>query len=343
MKRWTTEQAREWEKNQPWFFGANFTPSSAINQLEMWQAESFDPVTIDRELGYAQRLGMNIMRVYLHDLLWEQDRDGFIARIEHYLSIADSKGIKTMFVIFDDCWNKEFALGPQPPPKPYTHNSGWVQSPGYKIVEDLTQWPRLERYVKELLERFKADLRIAVWDLYNEPTNSVGDPITGARRPIDSLPLLKAVFDWARAVDGVTQPLTTGVWLDRDDLNQCILDLSDIVTFHSYKAPEKGLLERIETCNASGRPLICTEWLARGHGSTFADCLPVLREHCAGAINWGLVSGKTQTIYPWGWSKDKGEPTLCHHDIFNKDGTLLHPKEEEPILRGNGDGQSETH
>ncbi len=333
IKRWTREQANKWGNKQPWYFGANFTPSTAINQLEMWQAETFDPDTIARELGYAQSIGMNIMRVYLHDLLWEHDRDGFIDRIEHYLSIAESKGIKTMFVIFDDCWNPDFALGKQPEPQPYTHNSGWVQSPGYRIVENPSQWPRLERYVKELLDRFKADSRIAVWDLYNEPNNSVGDPITGAERSINSLPFLRAVFDWARSVEGVTQPLTVGIWANQDDLNECIFEHSDIVTFHAYMSQENGLLKRIETCKASGRPIICTEWLARGHGSTFSDCFPVFREHCAGTMNWGLVSGKTQTIYPWGWNKDKGEPSVYHHDIFNKDGTFLHPEEKELIRK----------
>jgi hypothetical protein len=346
MKRWSVQQSCEWGGKQPWYFGANFTPSTAINQLEMWQKDTFDPVTIDRELGYARGIGMNIMRVYLHDLLWEHDRDGFVSRIEKYLAIADKHGIRTMFCIFDDCWNDSFALGPQPAPKPYTHNSGWVKSPGSRIVEDPSQWPRLERYVKELLKRFKEDSRIAVWDLYNEPTNGVGDPITGVHRPIKSLPLLKAVFDWARSVDGVTQPLTAGVWLDmvdgkwldREALNQFLLDHSDIVTFHAYMAPEKGLLDRIEKCKAPGRPLICTEWLARGAGSTFAASFPVLRKHCAGAINWGLVAGKTQTIYPWGWNAAKGDPAVCHHDIFKPDGSLLHPSEESEIqgvLSGN--------
>jgi hypothetical protein len=333
MRQWTVKQAQEWGQSQPWYFGANFTPSTAINQLEMWQAETFDPVTIERELGYAQRLGMNIMRVFLHDLLWEHDRDGFIERIDRYLTIAAGKGIQTMFVIFDDCWNSEFALGPQPAPIPYTHNSGWVQSPGYKIVEDPSQWPRLERYVTELLTRFKGDRRIAVWDLYNEPTNSVGDPMTGKRRPINSIPLLEAVFEWARSVAGLTQPVTVGCWNGKDELDRVCLELSDIVTFHGYMAPEKGLLARIEKCKAPGRPVICTEWLARGHGSTFADCFPVFRQHCAGAINWGLVSGKTQTIYPWGWNKDKGEPAIYHHDLFHKGGTLLHPEEEQIIRR----------
>ena len=100
QSKWSIEKAQEWSENQPWFFGANFTPSTAINQLEMWQEETFDAETIDRELGYAKGIGMNIMRVYLHDLLWEHDREGFIDRIDQYLSIADAKGIKTMLTIF---------------------------------------------------------------------------------------------------------------------------------------------------------------------------------------------------------------------------------------------------
>lgn len=40
-----------------WYFGANFIPSTAINQLEMWQKETFDPTTIDRELGFARKIG----------------------------------------------------------------------------------------------------------------------------------------------------------------------------------------------------------------------------------------------------------------------------------------------
>jgi hypothetical protein len=329
MKRWTTEQAQAWGKKQPWFFGANFTPSTAINQLEMWQAETFDPATIERELGYAQRIGMNIMRVYLHDLLWEYDREGFIARIDRYLSIAAGKGIRTMFVIFDDCWKEEFALGRQPDPVPCSHNSGWLQSPGHKIVEDRSQWPRLERYVKELLGRFGNDPRIAAWDLYNEPENGSGDP--GKVRKGKSIALVEAVFEWARSVEGLTQPLTVPYWCGEEEITQCVLERSDIVTFHNYNPPDQGLVTMLERSLSPGRPVICTEYMARGHGSTFQACLPLLRQRCAGAINWGLVSGKTQTIYPWGWSQEKGEPPVYFHDIFKPDGTFLYPGEEEQI------------
>lgn len=330
MKRWTVEQAQAWGKRQPWFFGANFVPSTAINQLEMWQAETFDPVTIARELGYAQRIGMNLMRVYLHDLLWEQDREGFLARMDQYLAIAAGRGIRTLFVFFDDCWKEEFALGRQPDPVPYSHNSGWLQSPGHRIVEDPAQWPRLEKYVKGVLQRFKGDDRIAAWDLYNEPENGSGDP--GTVRKGKSIALVEAVFEWARSIEGLTQPLTVPYWCRQEEITRCVLERSDIITFHNYDAPDKGFLEMLDRSLSLGRPVICTEYMARGPGSTFAACLPILRQRGVGAINWGLVAGKTQTIYPWGWNQEKGEPPVYFHDVFNKDGTFLYPEEERDIL-----------
>ena len=75
--RWSVEQAQAWGINTPWLRGANFNPSTAINQLEMWQAETFDPQTIDRELGWAAGIGLNCMRVYLHHVAWEADKLGF--------------------------------------------------------------------------------------------------------------------------------------------------------------------------------------------------------------------------------------------------------------------------
>ena len=335
MKLWSKKQINDWFRKQPYYVGANFIPSTAINQLEMWQKETFDPVTIRRELGYAGKIGMNIMRVYLHDLLWEQDRKGFAGRIDQYLAIADSFNIKTMFVLFDDCWNPNFSLGRQPEPVPFAHNSGWVQSPGMQLVNDSAKWPRLQQYVTELLEHYKDDERIVVWDLYNEPGNGTSgdDSAEKTKQRARSLPFLEAVFGWARQVDGLSQPVTTGVWNFSDqfsELNKFALTNSDIITFHSYNPPLQ-LLDRISDLMLCGRPMICTEYMARGSGSTFEFCLPLLKKYNVGAINWGLVSGKTQTIYPWCWNKAKGEPDIFFHDIFHPDGTFLWPSEELAI------------
>ena len=324
MKKW----------NLDWCFGANFYPSNAINQLEMWQEETFSPELIDRELGFAEKIGMKIMRVYLHDLLWEQDKDGFLKRIEKYLEIADKHNMKTMLVFFDDCWNCDFSLGKQPEPKPFTHNPGWLQSPGNKVCDDPTQWGRLKIYVQGVMKHFAHDERVVLWDLYNEPGNGIeGDHLTSTEvRGLATLPLLKAVFEWAQEVE-VDQPITTGLWDVWDkfpELNDFILENSELISFHCYQRKEslEELIQKLQKI-ANGRPILCSEYMARTYNSTFQDCLPLMKKYGVYAINWGLVEGKTQTIYPWRWTEEKGMPEKYFHDVFHKDGTLLHPEEEE--------------
>ncbi len=325
---------REFNFDNTWFFGANFTPSNAINQLELWQDDTFSLDVIKRELGYAKSIGMNIMRVFLHDLLWEQDAEGLLAKMDAYLSVSDELGIKTMFVFFDDCWKDKFALGKQPDPIPFRHNSGWIQSPGNAAADDLTQRPRLERYVKGVMTHFANDKRIVVWDLYNEPGNgSSGDHITKIQlRENESLPLLLDVFKWAKEVSP-SQPYTVGLWRYTEgfqDLIDASLKYSDIVTFHSYRPKEEmaDMIAQIKE-SANGRPVICTEYMARHAGSTFTDILPLLKEQGVGAINWGLVSGKTQTIYPWNSYTKEDRYAMPFHDVFEKDGSLLVPEEIE--------------
>ncbi|TFH06113.1 MAG: 1,4-beta-xylanase [Spirochaetales bacterium] len=324
MKRqWTVEEAHSWYEQQPWLVGCNFTPSTAINQLEMWQADSFDPVTIDRELGWAAGLGMNTVRTYLHDLLWD-DPAGFAGRIREFLTIAASHRIKPILVIFDDCWNPEPALGPQPEARPGIHNSGWVQSPGLTVVNgDPAEWGRLQTYVTELLTEFAQDDRILMWDLYNEPGNN-----KNGRR---SLPLLKAVFDWARTAD-VSQPLTAGVWFDDAQMNEFQTSASDIVTFHDYESADH-LANQISTLRAHGRPLVCTEWMCRTRDSNVVTHLPVFKEEHVGCVNWGLVAGKTNTIYGWDQPHGQGEPDPWFHDLLRPDGTPYRAEEVEAFRR----------
>src|SRR5690606_10633866 len=133
---WTDSAANAWYAGQPWLVGPNYTPANAINQLEMWQEETFDPQTIDKELGWAAELGMNTARVYLHDLPYEQDSTGFLKRIDQFLGIADKHGIKPLLVFFDSCWDPFPEAGTQRAPKPHVHNSGWVQSPGQHALKD---------------------------------------------------------------------------------------------------------------------------------------------------------------------------------------------------------------
>ena len=325
---WTAARANAWYDELGWVSGSNFNPSSSINQLEMWQAATFDSAGIDRELGYAEDVGFNMMRVYLHYLPWEEDPAGFKARIDTYLAIAERRGIKTMFVLFDNCWYGDAELGPQPEPIPGFHNSGWLQCPRYAEVFDTTRWGVLEDYTRGIIDAYRDDARVAVWDLYNEP---------GANhRPYQITPLLTEVIRWARD-ENPSQPLTMGLWVHSEShiagmqpLMDLMRDNSDVITFHQYGGLE-DLKQRVSDYASFGRPLIVTEYLARGNGNTFATHLPFMREHRVGAINWGLVTGKTQTMYSWGSPLGAPEPELWHHDIFRADGTPFAEHELEVI------------
>jgi hypothetical protein len=320
---WTKSTAMEWYGAQGWLRGCDFIPSTAVNQLEMWQAESFDTATIARELGYARGIGLNCMRVFLHHLAWQQDPEGFKKRVDEYLTIAYHENIKTIFVFFDDCWNESYHSGKQPAPKPGIHNSGWLRDPGKLLYEDPALMEILEAYVKDVLKTFKKDNRILLWDLYNEPGNS------GYQNK--SMVLLENIFKWSREINP-SQPLSAGVWnQDLNELNRFQLAASDVITYHNYEA-EKAHQEAIDSLRKYGRPLICTEYMARLRNSSFFNIMPMLKKENVGAINWGLVSGKTNTKYAWDTPiPDGSEPKIWFHDIFRPDGTPYSPQEVEFI------------
>jgi hypothetical protein len=324
QKIWTAAEANAWYKKQPWLVGCNFIPSTAVNELEMWQAETWDPKTIDKELGWAQSLGFNVVRVYLHNLPWEHDRGGFMKRINEFLKMTEEHKIRVIFVLFDDCWLPDPKPGLQPDPRPGVHNSGWVRAPGPAIVSSPEKWDLVELYEKDILLQFKNDKRILMWDLYNEPGNSDMTEMT--------FPFLEKVFQWAWGVRP-SQPLTSATWNHEDKFkryNDFQLKNSDVITFHNYSEP-KNLEEEIQTLKKIGKPMICSEYMARTNKSTFKENLPVLKKSNVGAINWGLVSGKTNTIFPWGSKLGSPEPQVWFHDIFRKDGTPFDPDEVKLI------------
>ena len=340
--QWTESKANGWYTTQPWLVGSNYTPASAINQLEMWQAETWNPKQIDTELGLAQSIGMNTMRVFLHDQLWKQDPEGFKRRIGEFLAISQRHGIRPLFVLFDSCWDPDPKLGPQHPPIPGVHNSGWVQSPGLPGLRDRSRYPDYKAYVQGVIGAFAHDKRVLGWDLWNEPDNGA-DQYKGqeGKEPLVRA-LLMEVFVWARAVDP-SQPLTSGVWLGDDwapagkasPMEKLQLAQSDVVTFHDYSWPET-FERRIKQLRPYNRPVICTEYMARGNGSTFDGSLPIAKRYNVGMMNWGFVDGKTQTRLPWdSWQKPyvMAEPTIWFHEVFRADGEPYRQAEADLIRR----------
>jgi Cellulase (glycosyl hydrolase family 5) len=342
--RWSAEKAKVWYAKQPWLVGSNYIPATASNELEMWQAETFDPKRIDLELGWAESVGLNTMRVFLHDLLWKQDAAGFTKRLDTFLAIAAKHHIRPVLVLFDSVWDPNPKLGPQAPPRPGVHNSRWLQSPGAKALEDRSEYPRLEAYVKGIVGKFGQDERVLAWDVWNEPDNTNDGNYEDPKDKVERVnELLPNVFAWAREA-GAQQPLTSGVWMGdwtpekRSVTAKIQLEESDVISFHSYDKPEQ-FEKRILSLQPYGRPLICTEYMARGNGSTFEGSLPIAKKYNVAAINWGLVAGKTQTYLPWdSWRKPytDREPAEWFHEIFRTDGKPYKEEEVELIKKLTG-------
>jgi len=344
--RWSVEKAQEWYQAQPWLVGCNYLPATAINQLEMWQADSFDPKTIETELKWAEDLGFNTLRVYLHDLVWEQDTKGFYKRMDQFLELCDKRGMSVLFVFFDDCHRPDSKIGKQPLPVPEYHNSGWVKSPSTEVMvryhkgkATQSEVKRLRGYVQKTMERFKNDSRVLAWELYNEPGRSAGDK---------SAALLQDAWRWAREV-APSQPICSTA---EGSVGEIFFEIarvnSDVISFHCYD--DKKLEEIIALYEKTGRPALCTEYMARPT-STFEDALPILKKHHIAAYNWGFVSGKFGTVWPWSSRDGKDiyklreegqliqpgeaypEPKVWFHDIYRVDGTPYSQDEIDFIKR----------
>ncbi len=339
ITRWSPDRANRWYQAQGWLVGANYIPSNAINQLEMFQPGTYDPRRINTELGWAKSYGFNSVRVFLHDQLWAQDPRGFQSRLGQFVGIAASHGIRPLFVFFDSCWDPLPKIGPQRAPRPGVHNSGWVQSPGAERLGDPDYARVLHDYVTSVLTQFRNDNRVLGWDLWNEPDNPARVYAKVERK--DKLErvaeLLPQVFRWARAVDP-SQPLTSGVWRGGDQgeqggrspISDIQLSNADVITFHSYAEPA-GFESRIAELAPLGRPIICTEYMARPQGSTVESILPVAKRHNVGAFNWGLVAGKTQTYFPWdSWDHPyTSVPKVWFHDLLQPDGRPFRDSEAQ--------------
>jgi hypothetical protein len=312
---WPPDRAWAWFKSQPLPIGCNYIPANSISYTEMWMGYDFDPKLIDDELMLAQDIGFNSVRVVLSYVVWEAEPDAFKQRFEKFLDVCHQHNIKVMVCFFDDC---EFGpiqdpvFGPQPGVVVGWYANGWTPSPGRQRAHDPQMLPKLEQYVKDVMMAHRDDPRILCWDLYNEAGNTgLGDA---------SLPLLKAVFGWAREVNP-TQPITSCIWSGQLwNIDNFIKTHSDIISFHNY-SPAAGLRGEIHDLKGLGRPLICSEWMNRNADSKVATCLPVLVEERVGAFNWGLVNGKTQTDLNWGHRPGQPPPPLWQHDLFHNDHT----------------------
>lgn len=322
--RWPQAKAWNWYNKQPWLCGFNYIPAYAINYTAMWDKTTFDAAAIDKELALAEAAGMNCLRAVLQFAVYEDDPAYFLKTLDSFMSLCKKHHIKFMPALFDDCvfgLEHDPKVGRQPAPLKGWYAWAWSPSPGHTMVIDSNTHPRIEKYVKAVIGRFKNDDRILLWDLYNEPTNGGLGSAT--------FPLLKKVIVWARSVQP-TQPLSVDVWNGDKRLNEIALAASDVITFHNYGNNEL-LQKHITELQVNNRPMICTEWMNRPAGSTIGSNLPVFYEQKIGCMLWGLVNGKTQTDLPWGHRPPDPAPTIWQHDLFRSDFSVYRQPELDSI------------
>lgn len=347
MSRWSEDQANTWWAKQPWVCGFNYLPSTAVNFLEMWHPDTFHRKIIARELEWASQIGFNAVRFNLHYLVWKNDREGLIDRLSWLIQTAGNFGISSVPCLFDDCGfgGSEPEYGHQPEPLQGVHNSRAVASPGRAMLFDQSEWDGFQAYVQDIIASFRTDENVLFWDLYNEPGNRMiftegsfktYEPDTSEV----SLALLMDCFDWARSQDP-TQPLSVAVWMTAvpgsgddhfaSEIEKFALNLSDVVTFHSYQGKEtlKDVIAKLEQRN---RPVLCTEWMARPIGSTILDLLPSFASQNVGCFQWGLVKGRTQTNLPWPSdlveaNGGRADRSVWFHDLIDDRGVPYDPSE----------------
>ena len=335
--QWTKEQAWEWYNALPWIRGCNFMSSDCCNRVDQWQEFGFEErmATTDRELAAAQELGFNSVRLILEFAVWDQEHDGFMKRLDRYLDCCYSHGITAMIVFGNDCGVPKSiytppVLGQQSVDMGY--HGGRIKTPHksyggddmrYNILDDLDIRARFYKMVRELVREYGHDPRVLVWNLFNEPGNNRGDA---------SLPYIKEIFAICREELPI-QPLCTDVWRGMKDgkalteVEQCGLDLSDIISYHNYNDYNSNIRE-IEEIRKIGRPAFNTEWLNRITKNNVAEMYPLFYLQKIGCYNWGFVAGKYQTYEPWEsiWQRIEKNPALIsEYDVTKWQHDLLRP------------------
>ena len=342
--QWSAATANEWYSRQPWIVGSDYIQSNTVNQIEMWQQETFDGDRIDLELGWAESLGINTLRVTLDDDLWEKESGGFQRRMDKLLKLAEKHRMRVIFVLFDSIGDPYPELGHQRQPKPGVRNSAWVQTPGSKGLTDPKQLQKALAYAEEVVAAFSIDKRVLAWDVWNDPGNT-NEGRYGSFEPANKTELMRTIlaqaFKYARA-GNPTQPVTSGLakgdWSSADKLGpleKIQVENSDVISFQNYDGPQE-FEKRVKWLQAYGRPVICTGFLARNQGNTFEAILPIALKYDVGAISGDLVQGKTQMWLPWdSWLQPytDRQPAVWVDDIFQSKGPPYREEETDFIRK----------
>lgn len=351
--KWSKEKIWEWYNSKPWIRGCNYMSADCANRIDQWQQYKFEErfETTKKELALMSKLGYNSIRIIPEFFVWKEEHDGFMERFERYIELANQNGISCMVVLGNDCCPpKEEALerlhlGEQHVDWGYhggrkVSQHGKFDGAGYSILDEPKSAEKYYEFVREIVEKYKNDERIIIWDVFNEPGNSKRDSM--------SLLHMKKFLEIIRNIDPI-QPLTIAIWSQLTnfeklrEIEKFGLENSDIISYHNYGSYENNIRE-LKLLKKYDRPIINTEWLNRCGGNTIEELFPLFYLEKVGCYNWGFVAGKYQTYEPWNgiWNSYEENPdsiinnfdfTKWFHDIYRPSHNPYNPKETELIKR----------
>ncbi len=310
--------------------GANYVPSYARNDVQLWM--DFDPVVIDRELGYAAKLKLNCVRVFLQFATYEADPKKFLGKFEQCLILCDNHRIQMMPVLFDSCF------GDFPDLKEY-RDKDWMAGPGQNRL-GAEQWPCMEQYVRDIVGGHKQDRRIVMWDVMNEPTCT-----RFYEQPSEKKRIHQFLWHFLDFVKGLQPSQPTTVGLMSSEEIPLVIDKIGVVSFHNYTP---GLREDIRQARAMadrvGKPVVINEVVHRPE-QPFELAMQILTEERIGWVFWELMLGKTQfsrgdhpiqgLLYPDGTCRDAGEITAVL-GIDIDQAVRLFPERPRPVVTEDG-------
>ena len=351
-RRWTEREAWEWQEKVGWLRGCNFIGSDCANRIDMWQSSgnAAHMQTAEREIALCRDMGFNTVRVIVEYDVWLQERESFLKVLESYISLFAKYNQKVMITLANEA---VLCRGDIYTPKPLgeqTYALGYHQgrlplTPEQKALQPYHELERKEtresflEMIREIVSIYRSDDRVICWNVFNEPGITIG---------VDrSIPLIKTMFETVRERDP-SQPLASDIWYwgDPEQLrpnDQLSADLSDVISWHSYK-PMAEFAEDYSIMKKIGRPILLTEWLNRINYQEVREMYPLLFLEKINCWCWGFVAGKTQTYEPWTslWeqfdAKDgnvRYDFTRWQHDLFRTNLRPYDPKEIDLIKHFN--------
>ena len=301
--------------------GTNYTPAYAVNQVQFWH--DFRPDVVEKELAAAQaHFGISSLRVYLHNINFDEEKDLFLSNLEKFLKICEKHGIKPGFVFFDDCHRHSgiFLDKPTNPVKGW-HNGRWAACPQDRD-RDPKDVHKFKPYIQEVIRAHRTDKRILWWEIFNEPSKlEYSDQ------------LRRAGYQWAKDVKPI-QPVLN-CWNDND--------VTDIVNAHNYRWNPTSW-ERQANANIK-KGTVFTEAGARWYAPRPSNGEPCEVLHwlegrrASGKstpgvyLDWELMVGNSNCRWYWGTSPDSPEPTMPWCGLMWPDATPVSLAESEASLR----------